>query len=180
MTTMSLNCLVAVGYPKSMKHKNFRGNGKPKLRRALTRWSYGRAIRYIQEECAEQGLRVEVPDERWSSRTCHRCGSRHTERLTQSLFHCWNCELVYNAAINIGSRFLPRATTRRATGDLADARDEQAREIVACKPRSPHPFMGGSKSRSVLHVLERSLALSAQFRFSRVSHRSCRSLCRGR
>jgi transposase len=68
--------------------------------------------------------------------------------LRVSLFHCWNCELVYdadyNAAINIGSPFLPMARTRRATDDLAYARDEQAREIVACKPRSPPPFMGGS------------------------------------
>ena len=149
----SQNCLVAVGYPKGIKHKNYRGNGKPKLRRALARWSYGRAIRYIQEECAEQGIRTEAPDELWSSRTCHRCGSRHTERLTQSLFHCWNCELWYNAdynaAINIGSRFLPTATTRQATDDLAYAWNEQAREIVACEPRSPHPLMGGSKSQSL-------------------------------
>ena len=42
------------------------------------------------------------------------------------------------------SRFLPEATTRQATDDLAYAGDEQAREIVACKPRSPHPFMGES------------------------------------
>jgi len=150
LAATSQNCLVAVGYPKGIKHKNNHGNGKPKLRRALAHWSYGRAIRYIQEECVEQGIRAEAPDELWSSRTCHRCGSRHTERLTQSLFHCWNCELVYNAdynaAINIGSRFLPTATTRRATDDLAHARSEQAREIVACEPRSPHPFMGDSKS----------------------------------
>jgi hypothetical protein len=68
----------------------------------------------------------------------------------QSLFHCWNCELVYNAdldaAINIGSRFLPKAMTRRAKDDLAYAGDEQAREILACEPRSPHPFMSEGKS----------------------------------
>jgi len=104
--------LVVVGYPKGIKYENFKGNGKARLRRTLVRWTYGREICYIREECAKQGIPSEAPDERWSSRTCHRCGSRHTERLTQSIFHCWNCELIYNAdynsSINIGSRFLPR------------------------------------------------------------------------
>jgi transposase len=148
LAVMSQNALVAVGYPKGIKYENCRGNGNANQRRRLTRWSYGRIIRYIREECAKQGIETEAPNEFWSSRTCHRCGSRHTERLTQSLFHCWNCELVYNAdynaAINIGSPFLPTAATRRATDDLAYARDEQAREIVACEPRSPLPFTGGS------------------------------------
>jgi len=147
VATTSQDCLVAVGYPKGIKCTNPTGNGKPRQRRMLAHWTYGRMIRYIQEECARVGVPAEAADERWSSRTCHRCGSRNTERITQSIFHCWNCELIYNAdynaAINIGSRFLPKATTRRATDDLAYTGDEQAREIVACKPRSPHPFMGG-------------------------------------
>ena len=144
----SQNCLVVVGYPKGIKYQNFKGNDKARLRKILARWTYGREIRYIQEECAKQGIRSETPDERWSSRTCHRCGSRHTERITQSIFHCWDCELIYNAdynsGINIGSCFMPKATTRQATDDLAYAGDERAREIVAYEPRSPHPFMGGS------------------------------------
>ena len=148
VATTSQNALVVVGYPKGIKYENFKGNGKARLRRTLAHWTYGREIRYIQEECTKVGVPAEAPDEHWSSRTCHRCGSRHTERITQSIFHCWNCELIYNAdynaAINIGSPFLSTATTRRATDDLAYTGDEQAREIVACKLRSPHPFMGGS------------------------------------
>jgi transposase len=144
----SQNCLVVAGYPKGIKYENFKGNDKAGLRKILARWTYGREIRYIQEECAKVGVPTEAADERWSSRTCHRCASRNTERITQSVFHCWNCELIYNAdynaAINIGSRFMPKAMTRQATDDLAYARNEQAREIVACEPRSPHPFMGGS------------------------------------
>jgi hypothetical protein len=148
LAVMSQNALVAVGYPKGIKYENCRGNGNANQRRRLTRWSYGRIIRYIREECAKQGIETEAPNEFWSSRTCHRCGSRHTERLTQSLFHCWNCELVYNAdynaAINIGSLFLPAATTRRAADDLAYAGEDPPREIVGGEPRSPHPFTGGS------------------------------------
>jgi transposase len=134
----SEGCLVVVGYPKGIKYTNYRGNDRAFLRRVLARWSYGRIIRYIKEECAEQGIPFEASDERWSSRTCHRCGSRHTERLTQSLFHCWNCELIYNAdfnaAINIGSRFLPSALTRGATAGLAQAGNDLDAE--SSEPRS--------------------------------------------
>jgi transposase len=144
----SQNCLVAVGYPKDMKYENPKGNRKPRQRKMLAHWTYARMVRLIQEECTKLGIPSEAPDERWSSRTCHRCGSRHTERITQSVFHCWNCELIYNAdfnsGINIGSPFLPMATTRRATGDLAYARNVPPREIVGGEPRSLHPFMGGS------------------------------------
>jgi transposase len=147
VATTSQNCLVAVGYSKGIKCTNPKGNGNPRQRRMLAHWTCGRVIRYIQEECGKVGVPAEAADERWSSLTCHRCGSRNTERITQSIFHCWNCEHIYNAdynaAINIGSRFLPKATTRQATDDLAYTGDEQAREIVACKPRSPHQFMGG-------------------------------------
>ena len=150
----SKNCVVVVGYPKNVKYTNPKGNSKPQLRKTLAGWTYGRMIRFIQEECAKQGVPTEAPDERWSNMTCHRCGSRHTERLTQSVFHCWNCELIYNAdynaAINIGSPFLPTATTRRATDDLAYARNEQVREIVACEPRSPHPFIYVKASEFIL------------------------------
>jgi transposase len=143
----SHSSLVVVGYPKGIKYKNYRGNGKARLRISLRHWTFGRMLRYIREECAKVGVSTEAPKEPWSSRTCHRCGSRHTERITQSVFHCWNCELIYNAdynaAINIGSPFLPMAATRQATDDLAYARDEQAREIVAYEPRSPRPFTGG-------------------------------------
>jgi transposase len=143
----SQNCLVVVGYPKGIKYKNFKGNDKPRLRKVLARWTYGRQIRYIQEECAKLGIPSDASDERWSSRTCHRCGSRHTERITQSVFRCWDCELIYNAdyngSINIGSCFLASPLIRQATDDLAHTRNEQAREIVACEPGSPHPFTRG-------------------------------------
>lgn len=148
----SRDCIVVVGYPKGIKYRNPKGNGKPRLRKALARWTYGRQIRYIKEECTKLGIPSEASDERWSSQTCHRCGSRNTERVTQSVFHCWNCELIYNAdyngSINIGSPFLPMATSRRATDDLAYARNEQTREIVVCEPRSPRRLSIGSQSLS--------------------------------
>jgi len=138
----SKHCLIAIGYPKHIKYENYKGNTKAFLRKLLARWSYSRIIRYIQEECTERGVQTEVLEENWSSMTCHRCGSRNTERLGQSLLHCWNCELWYNAdfnaAINIGSCFLATPLTRWGAVDSPYARDEQAKEIIACEPRSTH------------------------------------------
>jgi len=144
---LSNRMLVAVGYPKLLKYRSaYRGNGKPHLRRLLTGWAYGRAIRFIQEECAERGIPVRVVDERWTSMTCPRCGSRHTDRPTQSLFHCWNCELWYNAdfvgALNVGLRFLPAATTRQATAGLAHAGDE-----LGAEPSEPRRRKGSAVDR---------------------------------
>jgi transposase len=131
------NCmLVAVGYPRLLKYCSaYRGNGKPYLRRLVTGWAYGRAIQFIQEECAERGIPLRVVDERWTSMACPRCGSRNTDRPTQSIFHCWNCQLTYNAdyagALNIGSRFLPVATTRKATEGLAQAGEDSAYKLMS-------------------------------------------------
>jgi len=147
----SNGCLVAVGYPKHIKYENYKGNDKAFLRRLLTCWSYGRIIRCIEEECTERGIPAQAPEEHWSSMICHRCGSRNTERVNQSLFHCWDCELWYNAdlnaAINIGSRFLAKPLTRQGAVDSPKAGNEQAREITACEPRSPYSFRSESKSQ---------------------------------
>jgi transposase len=129
---ISSGCAVAVGYPEGIKYENYRGNGKRKLRRQLARWTYGRIIRYTIEECAEHGIEAVVSDERWSSRTCHRCGSRNTERLTQSIIHCYDCGLTYNAdfngAINIGSSILAEPRSRQAEVDPAPTSGESLEE----------------------------------------------------
>jgi putative transposase len=146
VTQLSEDHLLVVGYPKSIKYENFRGNGKRKLRRLLTRWSYSRIIRFIEEERAERGLPTKAVEEHWSSRTCWKCGSRNTERINQSTLWCWDCckyfNADYNATLNIGLPFLAKAAGRGATAELAQTEDEQAREIVACKPGSQHPSMG--------------------------------------
>lgn len=130
---ISDGCVVVIGYPKGIKYENYRGNGKRKLRRLITRWTYGRIIRYVQEECAEQGIEVVAPDERWSSVTCHRCGSQNAERLTQSILHCYDCGLTYNAdfngAINIGSSILAEPRSRWAEVDPAITSEELAEKV---------------------------------------------------
>jgi transposase len=125
------NAMIAVGYAKGLQYVNYRGNGKPWRRRMLqSHFSYERQIRYIIEESVERGIKAERVPELMTSRRCHRCGSFKTRRIGQSLFWCYDCGLQYNAdwnaAINIGSFFLPKAPNRRATEGLASARDELA------------------------------------------------------
>jgi len=129
--------MVAIGYPKGIKYENFRGNGERRLRRMLQqRFPYNRRIQYVQQECAERGVRAEAVLEAWTSKTCHRCGSTNTRRSKQSYFWCLDCGLQYNAdwnsAINIGSAFLPVALGRGATEGLAHAGEDSA-----YKPMSP-------------------------------------------
>lgn len=147
LANLSEGYLLVVGNPKGIKYENFKGNGKMRLRRLLTRWSYGRIIRFIEER-AERGLSTKVVDERWSSKTCWKRGSKNTERASQSTLWCWKCckdfNADYNAAINISLPFLAKATGRGATVKLAQTRDEQAREIAACELGSQHPSGVGS------------------------------------
>ncbi|WXG47008.1 MAG: zinc ribbon domain-containing protein [Candidatus Atabeyarchaeum deiterrae] len=147
LADMSKESLLVVGYPKGVKYRNFKGKGKKRLRRVLTRWSYTRIIRFIVEERAERGLRTAVVDERWTSRTCWKCRSRHTLRMNQSTLFCLDCGMTfnadYNAALNIGLPCLAKAAGRRAADEPAqETGDEHAREIVACKLGSQHPSRG--------------------------------------
>jgi len=155
LADQSNNSLVVIGHPKGIKYSSYRGNGKRKLRKHLAGWAYGRAIRFIREECNERGIRVETPEEWWSSRTCPKCHSRNTERPTQSLLHCWDCETWYNAdyaaGINLGSPFLPAAMVRRGADDSPQAEDDQPREIVGCElGRSPRASAVGEVTASVV------------------------------
>jgi putative transposase len=147
---ISGGCVVAVGYPKEIKYDNYSGNGNRKLRRLLARWAYGRIIHYTIEECAEHGIKAVAPDERWSSRTCHRCGSRNTVRPTQSIIYCYECGLTYNAdfngAINIGSSILAMPRGRRAEVDPAPTSDESLEERN--EAGSPTPLGVGVVTRT--------------------------------
>lgn len=131
---------VAVGYPRGIRYLNYSGNGKQALRRLLhSRFNYGQRIRYILEKCSQRGIRAEPIFEAWTSRRCHRCGSINTQRPSQSLFHCLNCNLRYNAdwnsAINIGSCFFAERMSRRTMVGVAYARDELAHKPMSLEVR---------------------------------------------
>lgn len=100
-------CIVAIGRT-DYKRRMFKGDGDKQLRKRVHRWAYARATRFITLKCAERGIHAVTIEEAWTSRICHRCGSTNTERPTQELFHCKDCNLKYdadlNSAHNIASR----------------------------------------------------------------------------
>ncbi len=82
---------------------NIRGNGKPVLRKRIGKWSYSRQRQYIALKRAEMGYPTKLVDERYTSKTCHRCGSRLVERKwlgNMSYILCHDCGLKDNADLN--------------------------------------------------------------------------------
>lgn len=100
-------CIVAIGRT-DYKRRMFKGDMNKQLRKRVHRWAYARIISMAGLKCAERGIRVVEVNERWTSRTCNRCGSTNTKRPTQEQFICKACGLEYdadlNAAHNIASR----------------------------------------------------------------------------
>lgn len=82
---------------------NIRGNGKPELRKRMGKWSYSRQRQYITLKRAEMGYPTKLVDERYTSKTCHRCGSKLVERKwlgDMSYILCHDCGLKNNADLN--------------------------------------------------------------------------------
>jgi putative transposase len=82
---------------------NIRGNGKPELRKRVGKWSYSRQRQYIALKRAEMGYPTKLVDERYTSKTCHRCGSKLVERKWldgSSYILCHSCKLKYDADLN--------------------------------------------------------------------------------
>jgi len=124
--------IVVVGYPKYCRANQRRGNGNKKLRKIVNSWSFYRMIEMIKYKCEERGIPCLVVKESWTSKICHRCGSKNTKRPYQSLFRCSDCGLEYNAdinsAINIGIR--ASSLMPMGCGEPAVTNDDRAEEAL--------------------------------------------------
>ncbi len=84
-----------------------RSRGK-RMNRIVANMPYFRLSNYISYKASWAGVPVYRVKEAWTSKTCHICG-QIGERLSQGLFRCPSCNLVYNAdlngAMNIAKRF---------------------------------------------------------------------------
>jgi len=84
-------------------------------------WSYGRLINSIKNKAEAQGIGVELIDERYTSRTCPRCGdARKSNRRHRGLFVCKHCGFAENAdcvgAINIYRKVSGRSYAPTSSG----------------------------------------------------------------
>jgi putative transposase len=79
-----------------------------RMNRIVANMPYFRLSTYIAYKASWAGVPVYKIKEALTSKTCHKCG-QIGERLSQGLFRCPSCNLVYNAdlngAINIAKRF---------------------------------------------------------------------------
>ena len=62
------------------RQTQFRGNGMPKLRKRIGKWSYGRQREFVALKRAERGYPTLFDDERNTSKRCHICSSMLTTR----------------------------------------------------------------------------------------------------
>lgn len=94
--------MIAIGNTK-FRQTQYRGNGMPGLRKRIGKWSYSRQRKYIALKRAERGYSTKLIDERYTSKTCHACGSRLVERKWidgSSYILCHSCGLKDDADLN--------------------------------------------------------------------------------
>ncbi len=101
---------IAIGNAR-FRQTQYSGNGMPKLRKMIGKWSYGRQRECIALKRAEMGYPTELLDEQYTSKTCHACGSKLVHRTwlgKLSYIKCHSCGLKddadLNAAYNIALR----------------------------------------------------------------------------
>ena len=97
------NLFVSVGYPKDIQNSHQRGSGNKFLRRMLHMWCYHLFITKLKHKLERQGFepyRVAAVGEKHTSKTCSRCFSKNTTRLSQGQFVCHECNYELNADLN--------------------------------------------------------------------------------
>jgi transposase len=107
--------MIAIGNTR-FRQTQFRGNGMPKLRKRIGKWSYSRQRTMIALKRAELGYPTIFDDEYNTSRRCHICGSMLTARKWDNGYSwilCHSCgakiDADFNAAYNISDKINPKA-----------------------------------------------------------------------
>lgn len=107
--------LIMVGNTQ-FRQTQFRGNGMPKLRKRIGKWSYSRQRKFIALKRAERGYPTLFDEEKNTSKRCHICGSMLTTRKWDNGYSwilCHSCgakiDADFNAAYNIAYKVDPIA-----------------------------------------------------------------------
>jgi len=93
---LSQGCLLGIG-DSDFRKTQYRGNGMPKLRKRIDKWSYSRQRAFITLKRAELGYQTLPINEHGTSRRYYRCGSKMVKRkwlpTGESYVLCWDCGL---------------------------------------------------------------------------------------
>jgi IS605 OrfB family transposase len=90
------------------------------------KWAFHRLYEYVEYKATEYGIEVEQVDPENTSRRCSTCGFTHPNNREDEEFECLKCgygnHADYNAAKNIGLRYLRRNQTDSGGGALVGVR----------------------------------------------------------
>jgi IS605 OrfB family transposase len=90
------------------------------------KWAFNRLYEYVEYKAEEHGITVEQVDPENTSRRCSHCGFTHPDNRENEDFECLKCgyenHADYNAAKNIGVRYLRRNQTGGDGGALLGVR----------------------------------------------------------
>jgi len=95
---------IAIGNSR-FRQTQVRGNGNPKLRKRIGKWSYGQQRKFIVLKRAERGYPTELRDEYGTSKKCHICDSKLITRKWgdgHSYILCHSCGAKIDADFNAG------------------------------------------------------------------------------
>jgi transposase, IS605 OrfB family, central region len=90
------------------------------------KWAFNRLYEYVEYKANEYGISVEQGDPENTSRRCSHCGFTHSDNRDAEECECQKCgyenHADYNAAKNIGLRYLRRNQTGGDEGALMGMR----------------------------------------------------------
>lgn len=127
------------------RQTQYRGNGMPKLRKRIGKWSYSRQREYIALKRAEKGYPTILVDEYMTSRECHICHSLLTIRKWgdgHSYILCHSCgakiDADINAAYNIADRIPLSAVIAYNSSIALRCRDDRLKVQMNMDGENPH------------------------------------------
>jgi transposase len=114
----------------------FRGNGMPKLRKRIGKWSYSRQRSFITLKRAELGYPTLPINEYGTSQQCYKCGSKMVKRKWlpsgESYILCYDCGLKKDS--DISSAYL---IAFRCMDELLKVQMNQAENLVSVQDGCP-------------------------------------------
>ncbi|NHK32623.1 MAG: transposase [Asgard group archaeon] len=107
---------LAIGQLSGIRTRAMKGNYKGgKFRGKVHSLPYYQITENIKYKCRLVGVddkNISVLSESWTSKTCHKCDSVNTTRLSQASFKCLDCNCEFhadvNGAINIALRYIKK------------------------------------------------------------------------
>jgi len=132
---------LVVGDPSGVDDSDWGRHGNKRL----DNWAYKRLMNLLDYKAREQGIEVEMPDERGTSSSCSVCGHKDdNSRVERGLWKCARCGIVAHGDINGADKIrqetlpvTPLGKGDSGNGCLAQPRVIQFSRTCGFQPREP-------------------------------------------